>query len=139
MKVSFQRVLLHTIPDPSANFISANSQSYYFPLDSIIVHRPRHGHVIALLQFGGLSRSNPARRGQRKEGPWENMSTRRPLTMSSLARTLRLPANETQKNVVLVCCVLTMSVMSIALVWQAQIIANQREALQWLERLKFGL
>jgi len=58
--------------------------------------------------------------------------------MSSLAHTLRLPANETQKNVVLVCCVVTMSIMSIALVWQAQIIANQREALQWLERLKFG-
>ncbi len=28
--------------------------------------------------------------------------------------------------------------MSIALVWQAQIIANQREAIQWLESLKFG-
>jgi hypothetical protein len=28
--------------------------------------------------------------------------------------------------------------MSIALVWQAQIIANQREAIQWLEQLKFG-
>jgi len=31
-----------------------------------------------------------------------------------------------------------MSFMSIALVWQAQIIANQREAIQWLERFKFG-
>ena len=58
--------------------------------------------------------------------------------MSSLARTLRLPATESHKNLVLVCCVVTMSIMSIALVWQAQIIANQREALQWLERLKFG-
>jgi hypothetical protein len=28
--------------------------------------------------------------------------------------------------------------MSVALVWQAQIIANQREAIQWLEQLKFG-
>jgi hypothetical protein len=35
-------------------------------------------------------------------------------------------------------CVVSMSFMSIALVWQAQIIANQREAIQWLERLKFG-
>jgi hypothetical protein len=31
-----------------------------------------------------------------------------------------------------------MSFMSIALVWQAQIIAGQREAIQWLVRLKFG-
>jgi len=35
-------------------------------------------------------------------------------------------------------CVISMSFMSIALVWQAQIIANQREAIQWLERFKFG-
>jgi hypothetical protein len=28
--------------------------------------------------------------------------------------------------------------MSIAPVWQAQIIANQREAIRWLEQLKFG-
>jgi len=35
-------------------------------------------------------------------------------------------------------CVIGMSFMSIALVWQAQIIANQREAIQWLEQLKFG-
>jgi len=58
--------------------------------------------------------------------------------MLSLSRALRVPANESFKNIVLVCCVLTMSLMSIALVWQASIIANQREALQWLERLKFG-
>jgi hypothetical protein len=31
-----------------------------------------------------------------------------------------------------------MSIMSIALVWQAQIIANQREAIHWLENIKFG-
>ena len=58
--------------------------------------------------------------------------------MLSLVRALRVPANESFKNIVLVCCVLTMSLMSIALVWQATIIANQREALQWLEKLKFG-
>ena len=58
--------------------------------------------------------------------------------MLSLVRALRVPANESFKNIVLVCCVVTMSLMSIALVWQATIIANQREALQWLERLKFG-
>jgi hypothetical protein len=58
--------------------------------------------------------------------------------MLSLVRALRVPANESFKNIVLVFCVLTMSLMSIALVWQATIIANQREALQWLEKLKFG-
>ena len=58
--------------------------------------------------------------------------------MLSLVRALRVPANESFKNIVLVCCVVTMSLMSIALVWQATIIANQREALQWLEKLKFG-
>jgi len=41
-------------------------------------------------------------------------------------------------GLVLIFCVISMSFMSIALVWQAQIIANQREAIQWLERLKFG-
>jgi hypothetical protein len=28
--------------------------------------------------------------------------------------------------------------MSVALLWQAQIIANQREAIHWLETVKFG-
>jgi hypothetical protein len=58
--------------------------------------------------------------------------------MRWLYRTLRLPATESYTGVVLVFCVVTMSLMSVALVWQAQIIANQREAIQWLERLKFG-
>jgi len=35
-------------------------------------------------------------------------------------------------------CVVSMSLMSVALVWQAQIIASQREAIQWLESFKFG-
>jgi hypothetical protein len=59
--------------------------------------------------------------------------------MSSLARTLRLPANESYKNIVLVICVVSLSALSIALVWQAEVIANQREAIQWLEKLKFGM
>ena len=58
--------------------------------------------------------------------------------MAWLRRTLRLPAQESNIGLVLVFCVITMSCMSIALVWQAQIIANQREAIQWLEQLKFG-
>ena len=58
--------------------------------------------------------------------------------MAWFQRVLRLPAQESNIGLVLIFCVITMSFMSIALVWQAQIIANQREAIQWLERLKFG-
>jgi hypothetical protein len=58
--------------------------------------------------------------------------------MDWLRRVLRVPAHESNVGLVLVFCVISMSFMSIALVWQAQIIANQREAIQWLERLKFG-
>jgi hypothetical protein len=48
------------------------------------------------------------------------------------------PASESQKNVVLVVCLLVMSVMCIGLIWQAQIISNQREDIKWLQTLKFG-
>lgn len=58
--------------------------------------------------------------------------------MAWLGRTLRGSASESQKGVVLVVCILVMSVLSLILVWQAQIIANQRETIQWLETLKFG-
>jgi hypothetical protein len=58
--------------------------------------------------------------------------------MTWLRRALHLPAPESNIGLVLVLCVVTMSFMSVALVWQAQIIANQREAIQWLEQLKFG-
>ena len=58
--------------------------------------------------------------------------------MNWIHRTLHLPAQESKIGIVLVLCVISMSVLSIALVWQAQIIANQREAIQWLEQLKFG-
>ena len=58
--------------------------------------------------------------------------------MSWFRRALHIPASETQLGLVLAVCIFTMSVMSIALVWQAQVIANQRETIQWLESLKFG-
>jgi hypothetical protein len=58
--------------------------------------------------------------------------------MAWLRRILHLPAQESKIGLVLVLCVITMSFMSIALVWQAQIIANQREAIEWLEQFKFG-
>jgi len=58
--------------------------------------------------------------------------------MAWFRRLLRLPAQESHVSVVLVFCVIAMSVMSIALVWQAQIIAEQREAIRWLMGMKFG-
>ena len=57
---------------------------------------------------------------------------------SPITRLQQLPASESQKNLVLVVCVLVMSVLCIGLIWQAQIIANQREDIQWLQQLKFG-
>jgi len=58
--------------------------------------------------------------------------------MTWLRRVFHLPVHESNLGLVLVFCVISMSFMSIALVWQAQIIASQRDAIQWLERLKFG-
>lgn len=62
-----------------------------------------------------------------------------PIAMASpLTRLQQVPASESQKNLVLIVCVLVMSVLCIGLIWQAQIIANQREDIQWLQQLKFG-
>ncbi|MHB8499413.1 MAG: hypothetical protein ACYDCG_05435 [Candidatus Acidiferrales bacterium] len=58
--------------------------------------------------------------------------------MAWLVRKLHIPASESTMGIVLTVCVVTMGIMSVALVWQAQIIANQREAIRWLETLKFG-
>lgn len=58
--------------------------------------------------------------------------------MAWLVRTLRLPAAESHTNIALVLCVFLMGVLSVAIVWQAQIIANQRDAIRFLETVKFG-
>jgi hypothetical protein len=58
--------------------------------------------------------------------------------MSWLIRNLRLPAGESQINLALAACVFLMSLMTIAMIWQAQIISDQRAAIKWLETLKFG-
>jgi len=58
--------------------------------------------------------------------------------MAWLIRKLRLPANESYTSLALAVCVFLMSLMSIGLIWQAQIIADQRNAIRWLESLKFG-
>ena len=58
--------------------------------------------------------------------------------MAWLVRTLRLPAAETHTNLAVAVCVLIMGLLSVALIWQAQIIANQRDAIRFLETVKFG-
>jgi hypothetical protein len=58
--------------------------------------------------------------------------------MDWMARFVRIPASESQKTFVVAVCVVAMGIMTIGLVWQAEIIANQREAIRWLEKLKFG-
>ena len=58
--------------------------------------------------------------------------------MEWLVRKLRIPASASSMGILLTVCIITMGLMSVALLWQAQIIANQREAIQWLETLKFG-
>jgi hypothetical protein len=55
-----------------------------------------------------------------------------------LNRVLRMRATESHVGVVLAFCVVTMSLMTVALVWQAQIIASQREAIRWLAGIRFG-
>jgi hypothetical protein len=58
--------------------------------------------------------------------------------MAWIARCLHIPASETQKTFVIAVCVVAMSIMAVGLVWQAEIIAHQREAIRWLETSKFG-
>lgn len=58
--------------------------------------------------------------------------------MAWLVRTLRLPAAETHTNLTLAVCVLMMGLMSVAIIWQAQVIANQRDIIRFLETVKFA-
>ena len=56
---------------------------------------------------------------------------------SSLVK-LSGPASESQKGFVLTACLLVMAAMCIGIIWQAQVIANQRENIKWLQTIKFG-
>jgi hypothetical protein len=58
--------------------------------------------------------------------------------MHWLARFVRIPASESQKGFVIALCIVAMSIMTVGLVWQAEIIASQREAIRWLETAKLG-
>ena len=57
--------------------------------------------------------------------------------MAWITRALRIPASESHIGFVLALSAFTMGLMSLALVWQAQIIAHQRDVIRWLETLKF--
>jgi hypothetical protein len=58
--------------------------------------------------------------------------------MAWITRCLRIPASETHKTFVIAVCLVAMSIMAVGLVWQAEIIASQRDAIRWLESAKFG-
>ncbi len=58
--------------------------------------------------------------------------------MTRLLRSLRVPATESQLGFVLAVSAMVMGLMSLVIVWQAQIIAHQRDAIRWLEGLRFG-
>ena len=58
--------------------------------------------------------------------------------MSWLERNLGQPASEAQRRLVVGACIIGMSVMCIILIWQAQIISNQRDMIRWLETGKLG-
>jgi hypothetical protein len=57
--------------------------------------------------------------------------------MEWFRRMIKLPASETQTGVVLALCIFTMSIMSVVLVWQAQIIARQNAVIRMFES-RFG-
>ena len=54
--------------------------------------------------------------------------------MKWLIRSITVPATESKMSVVLALCAMTMSVLSLALVWQATVIAQQRQVIQWLAK-----
>lgn len=58
--------------------------------------------------------------------------------MEWIRRAFRSEIRESHVGIALILCLLLMSAMSVALVWQAQVIANQRDTIRWLEQLKAG-
>ncbi|HXY01330.1 MAG TPA: hypothetical protein VEI54_10450 [Candidatus Limnocylindrales bacterium] len=53
--------------------------------------------------------------------------------MDWMRRIFHVPATETQTGIVLGVCIFTMSIMSLILVWQAQIIARQNAVIRMFE------
>jgi hypothetical protein len=65
-------------------------------------------------------------------------STGSSITMWWSRLKLNTSATESQKGIVLTVCLLVMSAMCVALIWQAQVISEQRDNIKWLQALKFG-
>jgi hypothetical protein len=59
------------------------------------------------------------------------------LFMEWMRRVFNLPATETQTGIVLGLCIFVMSVMSVVLVWQAQVIARQNAVIHMFQS-RFG-
>jgi hypothetical protein len=57
--------------------------------------------------------------------------------MAWMRRVFRLPASETQLGLTLALCIFSMSLMAIALMWQAQVIAKQDAVIHMMEA-RFG-
>jgi hypothetical protein len=57
--------------------------------------------------------------------------------MDWMRRVFHLPASETQMGLVLAVCIFSMSLMSVALVWQAQVIAKQNAVIHMMQT-RFG-
>jgi hypothetical protein len=57
--------------------------------------------------------------------------------MDWIRRVINVPATETQTGIVLALCIFGMSVMSLVLVWQAQVIAKQNAVIRMFES-RFG-
>jgi hypothetical protein len=57
--------------------------------------------------------------------------------MAWMRRVFGVPASETQMGLILALCIFSMSLMSVALVWQAQVIARQHAVINMLHT-KFG-
>jgi hypothetical protein len=74
----------------------------------------------------------------RQEQLWGASSTSRTTPLSWLTRRVRLPASESQIGVVLGFCVIVMSLMLWAIIWQSQVISQQAEVIRWLRSLKLG-
>ena len=58
--------------------------------------------------------------------------------MEWFRRMVNLPASETQTGIVMAFCIFAMSVMTIVLVWQAQIIARQNAVIHMFQS-RFGV
>jgi hypothetical protein len=58
--------------------------------------------------------------------------------LPALISRLRVPASESQMAVALASCAVVMSLMLWAILWQADVIAYQREVIRWMWSWKFG-